>query len=56
MECGSRSYRLRMFTRRTNMQKRQLRLPHSMAFYIDSFSFSSASHFDDKRSIIAFRS
>jgi hypothetical protein len=30
MECGSRSYRLRMFVQRVDIQKRQLRLPHSM--------------------------
>src|SRR5437870_7223692 len=29
LECGSRSYRFCMFERRTNIQKRQLRLPHS---------------------------
>jgi hypothetical protein len=29
MECGGRSHRLCVFTRDTNIQKRQLRLPHS---------------------------
>jgi EAL domain-containing protein (putative c-di-GMP-specific phosphodiesterase class I) len=30
MECGSRSCRFRMLTRQTSIQRRQLRLPHSM--------------------------
>jgi hypothetical protein len=33
MECGSRSCRFCMFVSRVNIQKRQLRLPHSMRHY-----------------------
>jgi hypothetical protein len=32
MECGGRSHRFRMFVLRANIQKRQLRLPHSRRF------------------------